>query len=174
MPNLAQLKEMIREVPDFPEPGISFKDITTLLRDGDSLRAAVEAMVGHYTGIKIDLIVGVESRGFVVGTPMALNMGCGFVPIRKPGKLPAATLSQEYSLEYGSDAVEIHEDAIGRGERVLMIDDLLATGGTMEASCLLVERLGADIVGIGFLVELMFLKGRERLSNYRVDSLIQY
>ena len=174
MPDLAQLKEMIREVPDFPEPGISFKDITTLLRDGDSLRAAVEAMVGHYTGVEIDVIVGVEARGFVVGTPMALNMGCGFVPIRKPGKLPAATLSQEYSLEYGSDAVEIHEDAIGRGERVLMIDDLLATGGTMEASCLLVERLGADIVGIGFLVELMFLNGRERLSNYRVDSLIQY
>ena len=174
MQNLAQLKELIREVPDFPEPGISFKDITTLLRDADGLRDTIDAMAGKYADIEVDLIVGVESRGFVVGTPMALHMGCGFVPIRKPGKLPGATISQEYTLEYGSDAVEIHNDAIGRGERVLMIDDLLATGGTMEASCLLVERLGADIVGIGFLVELMFLNGRERLTKYRVDSLIQY
>ena len=174
MPDVARLKGMIREVPDFPEPGISFKDITTLLRDPEGLKAMVDSMVSRYTDTEVDLIVGVESRGFVIGTPMALAMGCGFVPIRKPGKLPAATLRQEYTLEYGTDAIEIHEDAVGKGERVLMIDDLLATGGTMEASCQLVERLGADIVGIGFVVELSFLNGRERLGDYRVDSLIQY
>jgi len=171
---LEQIKSLIREVPDFPEPGISFKDITTLLRDASGLKATVDALVGRYTGEQIDVVVGIESRGFVIGTPMALALGCGFVPIRKPGKLPSSTLSQEYTLEYGTDAVEIHEDAIGTGERVLMVDDLLATGGTMEASCQLVERLGGKIIGVGFIVELEFLNGRKRLHDFRVDSLVRY
>ncbi len=167
-------KDFIREVPGFPQPGISFKDITTLLKHGEGLKAAVEAMLQPFADEEIDLIVGVESRGFVVGTPMAVLRGCGFVPVRKPGKLPAASLRQEYTLEYSTDAVEIHQDAIFPEQRVLMVDDLLATGGTMQAACKLVERLGGHIIGIDFMVELCFLHGRQRLGGYRVESLIQY
>jgi len=167
-------KNLIREVPDFPKAGISFKDITTLLKDGAGLKAAVAAMLEPFAAEKIDLIVGIESRGFILGTPMAVELGCGFVPVRKPGKLPAAALRQEYTLEYGSDAVEVHEDAIQPGQNVLMVDDLLATGGTMEAACQLVERLDARIVGIDLLVELSFLQGRQRLADYRIESIIQY
>ena len=167
-------KDLIREVPDFPQKGISFKDITTLLHDGPGLKAALTDMLAPFTKETIDLVIGVESRGFILGTPMAVELGCGFVPVRKPGKLPSATLQQEYTLEYGSDSLEIHKDAIQPGQNVLMVDDLLATGGTMEAACQLVERLEGHIVGISFLVELSFLKGRQRLAGYRSESLIQY
>jgi adenine phosphoribosyltransferase len=170
----ARLKEMIREVPDFPKQGISFKDLTTLLNDRNGLREAVIAMAAPYAREAIDQVVAIESRGFILGAPLAVHLGCGFVPVRKPGKLPAATLKQEYALEYGTDAVEIHQDGIGRGQRVLLVDDLLATGGTMEATCQLVERLEAEIVGLSFLVELLFLKGRERLRDYRIETVIQY
>lgn len=168
------IKSLIREVPDFPKPGISFKDVTTLLKEGRGLQAAVAAMTQAYAEEEIDLVVGIESRGFILGAPIAVQRGCGFVPVRKPGKLPAATLRQEYQLEYGTDAVEIHQDAIASGQKVLLVDDLLATGGTMLATCRLVERLGARIVGACFLVELLFLKGRERLRPYRVESIVQY
>ena len=167
-------KELIREVADFPQQGISFKDITTLLKDGPGLKAAVATMLEPFAKESIDLVLGVESRGFILGAPMAVELGCGFVPVRKPGKLPSVTLQQEYTLEYGSDSLEIHRDALQPGQNVLMVDDLLATGGTMEAACQLVERLKARIVGISFLVELSFLKGRQRLAGYRLDSLIQY
>ena len=169
-----QLKELIREVPDFPKQGISFKDITTLLKNAGGLQQAIDEMVGLHGDAPVDAIVGVESRGFVVGTPLALKMGCGFIPIRKPGKLPAETISEEYMLEYGTDTIEIHSDALSSGDRVLIVDDLLATGGTMEAACKLVERLGAKIVGISFLVELAFLNGRQKLAEYQVRSVINY
>lgn len=169
-----RLKGLIREVPDFPKPGISFKDITTLLKDPDGLKAAVQAMLAPFAGETVDLVIGIESRGFILGAPLALELGCGFVPVRKPGKLPAATLKQEYALEYGTDAVEIHQDGITPGQRVLIVDDLLATGGTMKATCQLVERLEADIVGLSFLVELLFLKGRNHLRQYRIETVIQY
>jgi len=170
----AHLKELIREVPDFPQPGISFKDLTTLLKDGEGLQAAVEAMVQPYAGEAVELIVGIESRGFILGAPMAVHLGCGFVPVRKPGKLPAATLRQEYQLEYGTDAVEIHQDAISQGQKVLLVDDLLATGGTMRATCQLVEGLGGQIVGLSFLVELLFLNGRHKLDPHRIETVVQY
>lgn len=168
------LQQLIREVPDFPRPGISFKDLTTLLRNPEGLRRAVAAMVTASAGTAPELVLGIESRGFILGAPVALALGCGFVPVRKPGKLPAATLRQEYSLEYGTDAVEVHADAVAPGQRVLLIDDLLATGGTMAAACALTERLGATVAGICFLVELGFLQGRERLHPHRVDAIIQY
>ena len=170
----SRLKALIREVPDFPSPGISFKDITTLLKSEEGLGAAVQAMLQAFAGESIDLVVGIESRGFILGAPMAVQLGCGFVPVRKPGKLPAASLRQEYTLEYGTDAVEIHQDAIAGGQRALMVDDLLATGGTMAAACQLVEGLGGRVLGIGFLVELLFLEGRKRLDGRRIESLIQY
>jgi len=168
------LKALIREIPDFPRPGISFKDLTTLLKDGKGLRCAVEAMICPFEGEEIDQVVAVESRGFILGAPIAVQLGCGFVPVRKPGKLPAATLKEEYELEYGTDAVEIHQDAIEKGQRVLLVDDLLATGGTMAATCRLVERLEAEIVGLSFLVELLFLNGRQKLTPHRVESIISY
>ena len=167
-------KDLIREVPDFPKPGISFKDITTLLQDGPGLKAALATMLEPFAKESIDLVIGIESRGFILGTPMAVELGCGFVPVRKPGKLPSATLQQEYTLEYGSDSLEIHKDAIQPQQNVLMVDDLLATGGTMEAACQLVEGLQGRIVGVSFLVELSFLQGRQRLTDYRLESLIQY
>ena len=169
-----RLKELIREVPDFPQPGISFKDITTLLRDPGGLKEAIQAMLAPFAGVEVDLVVGVESRGFILGVPLALELGCGFVPVRKPGKLPATTLKQEYALEYGTDAVEIHQDGIAPRQRVLLVDDLLATGETMRATCQLVERLEADIVGLSFLVELLFLEGRKKLDGYRIETAIQY
>ncbi len=170
----ASLKELIREVPDFPKPGISFKDLTPLLQNGEGLQRAVEAMLDLFSGEEIDLVIGIESRGFILGAPMAVGLGCGFVPVRKPGKLPAPSFKQEYQLEYGTDAVEIHQDAVDAGQRVLIVDDLLATGGTMKATCQLVDRLQAKIVGLAFLTELLFLDGREKLEDYRIEAVIQY
>lgn len=168
------LKSLIRNVQDFPKPGIGFKDITTLLKNGEALRAAINQIAEYFSSNKPDLVVGAESRGFILGAPLAYKMGCGFVLIRKPGKLPAETERVTYQLEYGEDSLEIHKDAIKPGQRVLIIDDLLATGGTTKAVIELVRRLGGEIVGIGFLIELDFLKGRERLQEYNVYSLIHY
>jgi adenine phosphoribosyltransferase len=170
----ATLKDRIRSVPDFPKKGIVFRDITTLLKDGAAFREAVDILFDHYADARIAKVVSVESRGFILGAPLAYRLGAGFVPVRKPGKLPAAKIRQEYALEYGTDAVEIHNDAIVPGERVLVLDDLLATGGTMLAACQLVEKLGGSIVGLAFLVELSFLSGRKRLEGYDIFSIIEY
>ena len=172
--NADKIKALIREIPDFPQPGISFKDLTTLWRDPEGLKGTIEAMVLPFAKEEIGQVVGIEFRGFILGAPLALQLGCGFVPVRKPGKLPGTTLRQEYDLEYGTDAVEIHQDGIAPGERVLIVDDLLATGGTMAAACQLVEKLGGEIVGLSFLVELAFLNGRERLPDYRIETVVQY
>jgi adenine phosphoribosyltransferase len=169
-----ELLEKIRSVPDFPKNGIMFRDITTLLKDGPAFVRAIDLLAEHYADAGIEKIVSVEARGFILGAPLAYQLHCGFVPVRKPGKLPATTIRQTYALEYGTDAVEMHTDAICRGERVLVLDDLLATGGTMEAACKLVERLGGTIVGLCFLIELSFLNGRSHLKGYDVFSLLQY
>ncbi len=168
------LEEFIRDVPDFPKPGILFKDITTLLQDGDAFRLAVNRMLKKHmdTDARIDKVMGIEARGFILGGVMAYKLGCGFVPVRKPGKLPYRSLREEYTLEYGTNCLEIHEDAIRPGERVLVVDDLLATGGTALAAARLVERLGGEVAAIEFMVELCFLKGREKLPGYKVHSLI--
>jgi adenine phosphoribosyltransferase len=168
------LRSLIRDVPDFPKPGIVFKDITTLTKDPEGLRASVDAIAEHYADAGVDLVVGIEARGFVFGAAVAYKMGVGFVPARKPGKLPAQTVSAEYELEYGTDAIEIHRDAIAQGQRVLIVDDLLATGGTAAAAAELVSGLGGEIVAIAFLVDLAFLKGRDKLAGYEVFSLIEY
>ncbi|MDP2884850.1 MAG: adenine phosphoribosyltransferase [Ignavibacteria bacterium] len=168
------LASVIRTVPDFPKKGIMFRDITTLLKDPEAFREAVDIFCSRYADQRIDKIVCVESRGFILGAAIALRLNAGFVPIRKKGKLPAATLRQEYALEYGTDVIEIHQDAISPGERVLMHDDLLATGGTISAACKLVENLGGTIAGLSFLIELNFLKGRAKLGAYDVFSIIQY
>lgn len=173
MTSAEYLKSLIRNVPDFPSPGILFRDITTLLKEPAGLGKAVEAMLGPFAGTDLDLIAGIESRGFLLAAPMALQRGCGLILIRKPGKLPAATLSQEYQLEYGRDAVEIHRDAVNPGQRVLLVDDVLATGGTMAAAQQLIAGLGGQVVGTSFLVELLALRGRERLAG-RVESALQY
>ncbi|MGA7159376.1 MAG: adenine phosphoribosyltransferase [Bacteroidota bacterium] len=164
----------IRTVPDFPKKGIMFRDITTLLKDGKAYRYYVDALYERYKNQRIDKVVGIESRGFIAGGALAYRLGAGFVPIRKPGKLPAEKIRQEYQLEYGSDAVEIHRDAIARGDRVLLHDDLLATGGTIEAACKLVEQLEGNIIGLSFLIELTFLKGRTRLPHYDIFTLVSY
>ena len=169
-----QLKDLIRDVPDFPKPGISYKDITTLLRDPVALKAAIHFMLKPFAATGVECVVGIESRGFILATPMAIELGCGFAPVRKPGKLPAQTLKQEYDLEYGSDVVEIHADAIDPGQKVLIVDDVLATGGTMAAACQLLKQLEADIVGISVLAELSFLRGRDRLPALRLESAIVY
>jgi adenine phosphoribosyltransferase len=168
------LLQSIRTVPNFPKEGIMFRDITTLLKDPDAFKRAVTILHDRYGGANIQKVVGIESRGFILGAALAHTLGCGFVPIRKPGKLPAETIRKEYALEYGTDAVEIHTDALKPGERVLLHDDLLATGGTMLAACSLVEQLGASIVGVCFLIELSFLHGREHFSSYDVYSLLSY
>ena len=168
------LKKTIRNVPDFPKKGIGFKDITTLLKDKDAFRQAIHEMCNPYRDETIDMIVGIESRCFIFGGAMAVELGCGFVPVRKPGKLPAETVNEEYALEYGTDAVEIQKDAIKNGMKLLIVDDLLATGGTAEAVTKLVERLGGDIVGIAFLIELNFLGGREKLLDYPIHVLIGF
>lgn len=168
------LRERIRSVPDFPKKGIVFRDITTLLKDPGALHSAVDRLALRYRAAGIEAVVCTEARGFILGAPLAYVLGAGFVPARKPGKLPAAAVRQEYALEYGSDAVEIHIDAIRPGQRILVHDDLLATGGTIQATCRLVERLGGKIVGVSFLIELSFLKGRERLKDYDVFSLVVY
>ncbi|TQQ85675.1 adenine phosphoribosyltransferase [Peptacetobacter hominis] len=168
------LKEKIRNVQDFPKPGIGFKDITTLLKDKDAFKEMVDIMADNLKDLDVDVIVGPEARGFLTGAPVAYAVGAGFVPIRKPGKLPAETESYEYELEYGTDKIEIHKDAIEKGQKVAIIDDLLATGGTMEAAVKLIEKLGGEVVSIQFLIELEFLNGREKFDGYNVESIIKY
>jgi len=169
-----RIESLIRDVPDFPKPGIVFKDITPLLRDAEALASCLDLMQEIAEDARPDVIAGPESRGFIFGTSLAVRMGLGFVPIRKPGKLPWKTRSATYELEYGTDVLEIHQDAVGSGHRVLLVDDLLATGGTMRACGELVTDLGGDVAGCLFLIELAFLKGREKLAGHRVDSLITY
>lgn len=168
------LRAFVREIPDFPRPGIMFKDITPLLLDPAALDAAVARLAQLANPLQIDFVVAAEARGFILGAALARELGAGFVPARKPGKLPHQTISAEYALEYGLDALELHADALAHGERVLIHDDLLATGGTARALCDLARGLGAEIAGCSFLVELRFLGGRSRLEPYRVDSLIDY
>ena len=168
------LRAKIREIPDFPKPGILFYDITTLLKEPDAFKEAIQLMLDPFRDKQIDVVVGMESRGFIFSAPMAIELGAGFVPVRKLGKLPAETASVEYALEYGTNTLEIHKDAIGKGERVLIVDDLLATGGTVTGTIELVGMLKAEVVGLAFLVELLFLKGRERLGGQNVHSVIQY
>ena len=169
-----QLKKLIREVPDFPKKGILFYYITTLLKDKEGFAALVDRLSDHYLGRKIDLVLGMEARGFIFAPALAYRLGAGFVPVRKVGKLPAETVKFDYALEYGTNSLEMHKDAIQKGQRVLIVDDLLATGGTAEATAKLAESLGAKIAGLGFVVELEFLKGRERLKNYDVMSMLRY
>ena len=171
---LLDLKSLIRDVPDFPKPGIVFKDITPLLANPSGLALAVEYLVNPYRTQGIQAVVGAESRGFIFGTAMAQALSCGFVPVRKPGKLPSAKLSLTYDLEYGQDTMEIHKDAIRKGQRCIIVDDLLATGGTMKACCELVEKLGGDIIGIAVLIELTGLRGRDRFAKYKLHSALQY
>lgn len=168
------LKSKIRIIEDFPKQGISFKDVTTLLKDGEAFRYTIDTMVEMAKDLKVDLVVGPEARGFVFGTPMAYALGAGFVPVRKPGKLPADTIKFQYDLEYGSDSLEIHKDAIKPGQKVLIVDDLLATGGTISSVAKLVEQLGGEVAGLIFIVELTGLKGRDKIKNYNIQSLIQY
>lgn len=168
------LKAFIREIPDFPKPGILYYDITTLLQDHLALRMTIDRFVWLFAGKHVDKVVGIESRGFMFGSIVAYNLDAGFVPVRKPGKLPASTIDQTYDLEYGTDTLEMHEDAIKPGEKVLIVDDLMATGGTAAACAKMVEGLGGEVVGFGFVVELTFLNGREELNGYEVESLIQY
>lgn len=163
----------IRDVPDFPKPGIVFKDITPLLLDPTSLALSVEYLAQPYRGLKIDAVAGAESRGFIFGTAVAQALSAGFIPIRKPGKLPAETRSASYELEYGTDSLEIHVDAVNPGDRIVMVDDLLATGGTMAACCRMVEELGGEIVGVSFVIELSFLHGRDKLGKYPIHSILQ-
>lgn len=168
-------KEKIRVIPDFPQPGVRFKDITTLLKDGPAFRAAIDQMAAEIREKKVELIVGPEARGFVVGTPLAYALGVGFIPVRKTGKLPAETVETGYSLEYGKDRLAIHRDAIQPGQRVLIVDDLLATGGTIQATLNLVNQLKAEVVGAAFIIELTYLHGREKLpADLDVYTLVQY
>ena len=168
------IADRIRDVPDFPKKGILFKDITPVLSDIDTLRASIKEMAAPFMNLEIDVVVGIESRGFIFGAPIADMLNCSFVPVRKPGKLPWKTESVSYELEYGTDALEIHKDAITEGQSVLIVDDLLATGGTAEATCKLVSKLGGDIKGLSVLIELEDLNGRKRLNQYNVHSLVQY
>ena len=168
------LKKLIREIPNFPQDGVSYKDITPLLKDPAGLSTAVQTMLAPFADADVDLVVGIEARGFVFATPIALELGCGFVPVRKPGKLPAATLSRDYALEYGETALEIHADAITPGQKVLVVDDVLATGGTLAATGQVLEELGAVVEGISVLAELSFLSGRDLLHGYKLESAIVY
>ncbi|MGH7867852.1 MAG: adenine phosphoribosyltransferase [Candidatus Dormibacteraceae bacterium] len=171
---MEELKKLIREIPDFPKPGILFYDITTLLKDPIGLHRAVDALANHYVGRAIDRVVGIEARGFIFAPMVAYRLNAGFVPVRKAKKLPAPVEKASYNLEYGTDALEVHRDAIARGQQVLIIDDLLATGGTASAVAGMVERLGGTVAGLGFLIELDFLKGRERLPGYDVHTVLRY
>ncbi len=168
------LKTKIRHVPDFPKVGILFYDITTLLQDPAGLRAAIDAIAAPFKNQSIDIVVGIESRGFIFGAPVADRIGAGFAPVRKPGKLPSKTVRETYALEYGSDALEIHNDAVSAGQRVLIVDDLLATGGTARATADLVHRLGGHVHALAFLIELQALNGREKLANESVHSVLKY
>jgi adenine phosphoribosyltransferase len=165
---------LIRNVPDFPQPGVQFKDITTLLRDGAAFQAVIDQLVDHYRAQQIDIVAGVESRGFIFSAPVAYRLGAGLVPIRKPGKLPAATVQVSYSLEYGTNTLQMHADAFESGARVLLVDDLLATGGTIAAAAELVQRLGGEVVGMAFVIELTYLNGRDLLGDHEIFSLVKY
>lgn len=168
------LKQLIREIPDFPKPGILFYDITTLLKDKDGLRQTIDGLCRRYEGQGIDVVLGVEARGFIFAPAIAYALKAGFVPVRKPKKLPAPCERVEYALEYGTDILEVHKDAVQSGQRVLIVDDVLATGGTAAATTRLVEKLGGTVAGLGFVIELDFLKGREKLNGYEIFSLVKY
>lgn len=172
--SLIDLKSRIRDIPDFPEKGILFRDVTTLLKDPAAFRQAIDQLTEHFRDTKATHVAAVEARGYMFGAPLAYHLGLGFIPVRKPGKLPYDTISQSYSLEYGKNVLELHKDAVGAGDRVLIIDDLIATGGSAHAVAQLVERLGAQVAGFGFLIELGFLNGREVLKEYDVYSLLSY
>jgi len=171
---MENLRKLIREVPDFPKPGINFYDITTLLLDPEGLEHTIDALTEHCRGMQIDTVIGVESRGFIFATPVAYQLGAGFIPVRKPKKLPAEKVSVSYDLEYGQDTLEMHKDAVGEGHRILIVDDLLATGGTARATVDLVESVGGTVAGLLFVVELDFLNGRSKFDGYDVRSLIHY
>ena len=171
---MKQIKSLIRTIPDFPKRGIEFRDLTTLFLHPEGFERTIDQLARQYSDHKIDMVVGIESRGFIVAAPLAVSMGKGFVPVRKPGKLPGASIGVEYQLEYGVDRLEIHADALQQGARVLMVDDLLATGGTMEAACKLVEKLGGEVVACAFVVELVDLNGRGRLHRYPVSALVEF
>jgi len=171
---MEQLKAAIREVPDWPKKGILFYDVTTLLKRADRFREAIDALICPYRERKVDLVAGVEARGFIFAPTVAYALGAGFIPVRKPGKLPAATHKATYDLEYGTDSLEIHRDAVEPGQRVLIVDDLIATGGTAKAVAELIEQMGGKVVGLAFLVELEFLNGRQKLPQYEVTSLLKY
>ncbi|KEH89045.1 adenine phosphoribosyltransferase [Clostridium novyi A str. BKT29909] len=168
------LKEKIRVIEGFPKEGISFKDITTVLNDKEALKYTVDAIVEHLKDKNVDVVVGPEARGFLFGTPVAYALGAAFVPVRKKGKLPCETISSEYDLEYGSDVLQIHKDAIKKGQKVAIVDDLLATGGTMNSVIEMIEKLGGEVVSVDFLIELTDLKGREKIGSYDIMSLVQY
>jgi adenine phosphoribosyltransferase len=172
--NVNDLKKIIRDVPDFPKKGIIFKDITTLLKDQKALRSAVKLLTRECKKYKVNKILGIESRGFILGVPVAFELKAGFVPVRKPGKLPATTISETYELEYGQDSIEIHKDAVNPGDRVIIVDDLLATGGTARAAANLVKKCGGETVLMAFLIELTFLNGREKLKDQNVFALLDF
>ncbi|MGN6504873.1 MAG: adenine phosphoribosyltransferase [Tepidisphaeraceae bacterium] len=172
--SVKQLKDLIRDIPDFPKPGVLFRDITPLLADPRGLALSIELLANPFRGRGIDVVVGAESRGFIFGTAVACSISAGFQVVRKPKKLPWKTVARTYELEYGTDSLEMHEDAITKGQRVLIVDDVLATGGTMRACCDLVEHLGGEIVGIAVLTELTFLQGRQKVEPYQVHSVLQY
>ena len=172
--SIEQIKKTIRDVPDFPKKGILFKDITTVLQQGDLLTEVIDTMVAHYKNKGITKVIGIESRGFIFSAPLAYKLGAGLVPIRKKGKLPSKTITATYQLEYGTDTLEMHADAVAKGEKVIIVDDLLATGGTMGAAVQLTQQLGGVVAGLGFLIELKFLNGRQKLGSYDIYSLIQF
>lgn len=171
---MKKVEDYVRSIPDFPEPGIIFRDVTTILQDADGLHLAIDQLIAMLDGVDCDVIVGPESRGFIFGVPVAYMLHKGFVPVRKKGKLPCETISAEYDLEYGSAVIEMHKDSIKPGQKVVIVDDLIATGGTIEAITGLVEQLGGEVVKICFVMELAGLKGKERLSRYHVESIITY
>lgn len=171
---MVPISQFIRDIPDYPKPGILFRDITPLLADHAAFESAIEAMAEPFLNERIDVIAAAEARGFIFGTPLALKLGAGFAPVRKPGKLPFQVHSYEYELEYGTDELQIHTDAFKPGQRVLVVDDLLATGGTVQACCKLIESCGADVIGCSFLIHLKFLNGQEKLDGYRVESVLEY
>ena len=173
-PNMDLLKRKIRHVPDFPKPGILFYDITTLLRDREGFRQVVEVLAQPYLRKPVDVVVGIESRGFILGGALADRLGAGFSPVRKPGKLPSRTVRETYDLEYGTDSLEIHDDAVQRGQQVLIVDDVIATGGTAKATAALVRKLGGEVVGLAFLIELLALNGRSKLAGENIYTVLQY
>ena len=171
---MEQLKKVVREIPDFPKEGILFYDITTLLKDGKALAEAVDTPSARYEGRRVDAVVAIEARGYIFGPALAYRLGVGFIPMRKPGKLPAKTIQETYDLEYGTDTIEMHEDAVEAGQKILVVDDLLATGGTAAAACRLVEKAGGEVVECCFLIELTFLNGRDKLGSREAFSLLKY